>query len=79
MVSSAANNLKQWSITILIYRKYTIMKTYFEYTISKDSFVRSVYAKDAATAKWAIIERHGVDVKVRWMERRQEKEINKKN
>lgn len=55
------------------------MKTYFDYAISKDSFVRSVYAKDAATAMWAIIERHGVDVKVRWLEHRQEKEINKKN
>ena len=52
------------------------MKTYFEYTISKDTVVRTVYAKNAASAVWAIIERHGVDVKVRWMERRVEKEIN---
>lgn len=51
------------------------MKTYFEYTIAKDAIVRTVYAKDASSAMWAIIERHGVDVKIRWMERRQEKEI----
>ncbi len=51
------------------------MKTYFEYTITKDTSVRTIYAKDATSAMWAIIERHGVDVKVRWMERRQEKEI----
>lgn len=51
------------------------MKTYFEYAIAKDTTVRTIYAKDATSAMWAIIERHGVDVKVRWMERRQEKEI----
>lgn len=51
------------------------MKTYFEYTITKDSIVRAIYAKDAAAAMWAIIERHGADVKVRWMNRRVEKEI----
>jgi len=51
------------------------MKTYYEYTITKDTSVRAVYAKDAASAMWAIIERHGVDVKVRWMERRVEKQI----
>jgi hypothetical protein len=52
-----------------------VMKTYFEYAIAKDTTVRTIYAKDATSAMWAIIERHGVDVKVRWMERRQEKEI----
>ena len=51
------------------------MKTYFEYAITNDTTVRAVYAKDSASAMWAIIERHGVDVKIRWMERRQEKEI----
>lgn len=52
------------------------MKVYFVYAITKDTLIRTVYAKDAHSAMWAIIERHGVSVKIRWMQRYVEKQIS---